>query len=373
MILVAALLTGCGTATSAPVAEDPGPTTSVTPTASATPSSAGPSPSSTLRPLDDFPLVRGYPATNGDDGSPVEVTDGSGVEDLVFCGAQGWNPDQAADVVGTTYTGEAEDLRGRTLARYDGQDAAGVVARLRDAIEACPVEEVGGTEQVYDLMPGDSVDESFFVTHRYRNDYGFDTGLEVIGVQRLDDLVLLSFEYGEGGGSESSISRAVGEAVEQIEAFMPELCEYARHSCSQREPSPVVEIGPDGIEDVTLGMSSADATAAGLLGEPRHDGSGCDVVSRDDPSGAYAVMADIRPGVGVVTLWATTSSRTPEGVGSGSTADELAAAYPDATGDETRWTTPVPGHPDRSYWFEIGRDHLVTGVMLLLPDERCDG
>ena len=76
-----------------------------------------------------------------------------------------------------------------------------MVDRLRDAIEACPEEEVGGTTQVYELVPGDSADGSFFVKHRYRSDYGFDTGLEVIGVVRLDDLVLLSFEYGEGGGS----------------------------------------------------------------------------------------------------------------------------------------------------------------------------
>ena len=31
-----------------------------------------------VRPLDDFPLARGYPATNGNDGSPVRVTDESG-------------------------------------------------------------------------------------------------------------------------------------------------------------------------------------------------------------------------------------------------------------------------------------------------------
>ncbi len=237
-IVVAALLTGCGTATSAPLADDPGPT-----------------PSSDIRPLDDFPLARGYPATNGNDGSPVRVTDGSGVEDLVFCGRMAWSPERATDVVGATYTGEAEDFRGRTLARYDGQDADGVVDRLRDAIEACPEEEVGGTAQVYELMPGDSGDDSFYVTHRYRGDYGFDTGLEVIGVIRLDDLVLLTFEYGEGGGSAESIRRSVGEVVEQSSALMPELCEYARQPCSEREPSLVVPIGPDGIEDLTLGTA----------------------------------------------------------------------------------------------------------------------
>ena len=326
---------------------------------------------SAVRPLDDFPLARGWPSTNGDDGSPVEVTDSSGVEDLAFCGRPAWSPEHAADVVGATYSGEAEDLRGRTLARYDGQDADGVVDRLRDAIEACPEEAFGGTTQVYELFPADSGDDSFFVTHRYRSDYGFDTGLEVIGVIRLDDLVLLSFEYGEGGGSEDSIRRSLREVVDQNSALMPELCEYARQPCSQREPSLVVPIGPDGIEDLTLGMSAADAAAAGLLGEPRHDGSGCDMVSRADPSGQYGLMADIRPGVGVVSLWSTGYSVTPEGIGFGSSADEIAAAYPDATGDESGWTTPVPGHPDRAYWFDLGGDHLVRGVTLLLPDERC--
>jgi hypothetical protein len=325
---------------------------------------------SAVRPLDDFPLARGYPATNGDDGSPVRVTGESGVTDLTFCGRPGWSPTGATDLVGTTYTGEAEDVRGRTLVRYDGHGAAAAVDRLRDAIEACPEEETGGTTQVYEVVPGDSGD-SFFVKHRYRSDYGFDTGLEVVGVRRLDDLVLLSFEYGEGGGSADSIRRSFREVVEQSGALMPELCEYARHPCSQREPSLVVPIGPDGIEDLTLGMSAADAAAAGLVqAEPPH-GARCRVLYRDDPSGQYALMADIRPGLGVVTLWATGDSRTPEGVGSGSTADEIAAVYPDATGDEARWTARVPGHPDRAYWFDLGRDHLVTGVMLLLPDQRC--
>ena len=55
---------------------------------------------------------------------------------------------------------------------------------------------------------------------------------------------------------------------------------------------------------------------------------------RDDPSLDYGLMADLRPGVGVVTLWSTGYSVTPEGIGSGSSADEIAAAYPDASGDE---------------------------------------
>ena len=323
--------------------------------------------------LDDFPLTRGYPATNGDDGSPVRVSDESGVGDLTFCGRTGWTPVGATDLVGATYTGEAEDVRGRTVARYDGSVAEDVVDRLRDAVEACPEEETGGTTQVYELLPGDTPDDSFFVEHRYRSDHGFDTGLEVIGVLRLDDLVLLTFQSGEGGGSADSISRSLGEVVHEHNLLTPALCEHARQPCFERETAIVVPIGPDGVEDLTLGMSASEAAAAGLSIEPRHDGSGCEGGYRDDPSLDYGLMADIRPGVGIVTLWSTGYSVSPEGIGYGSSADEIAAAYPEATGDETLWTTPVPGHPDQAYWFDLGRDHLVSGVRLLLPDERCYG
>jgi hypothetical protein len=374
VLLACVVLSACGTATSAPVADDPTTTASPTPAPTPSPSpSAEPSPSSTFRPLAGFPLVRGYPLTNGDDGTPVEVTDRSGVEDLTFCGRPGWDPKAALDLVGTTYTGEAEDFRGRTLARYAGRDATAVFARLRDAIEACPVERTGGTDQVYELIPGDSVDESFFVTHRYRGEQGFDTGLEVIGVQRLDDLVLLVFEYGEGGGSDESISRSLGEVVQQVQDFMPELCEYVAHPCSQREPAPVIDIGPDGVEGITLGMSAADADAAGMDIERLRTGSGCERGNRDDQSLMYAVVADLEPGVGVVDVWTTTYSRTPEGVGSGSTPDEVEAAYPGTTGDDTLLTSPVPGHPDRAYEFQIGEDHVITWVNLVLTDHRCSG
>ena len=125
LALACLLLVGCGRATSTPVADDPEPT-APTETSSAT------------RPLDDFPLARGYPDTNGDDGSPVVVTDESGVAPLTFCDRPAWSldvPVAPADVVGATYTGEAEDVRGRTLVRYDDEGLAAkalATLRLRD-------------------------------------------------------------------------------------------------------------------------------------------------------------------------------------------------------------------------------------------------
>ena len=365
LALASLLLVACGQATSAPAADDP----DTTPTPTPTPTS------STTRPLGDFPLTRGYPEHNGDDGSPVVVTEQTGLGPLTFCDRPAWSmevPAVPADSVGTTYTGEAEDFRARTLVRYDDEAlAAQALAALRLAVEECPEGEIGGTAQVYTGSTRHTGDEAFTITHRYRSEYGFDTGLEVIDLVRVGDLLFLSSEYGEGGGSDESIRRGRRQVTDQSDELLPWLCEYAVPACAVREPVPVIEIGPDGVGDLTLGMSAEDAAKAGYLGEPRHDGSGCTVVWRDDESGAYAVTADTRPDAGVVDISATTDSVTPEGVGTGSTAEDVLAAYPDATGDGSRKEVAVPGHPERAYWFWFGDDGLIFQVALLLRADHC--
>jgi len=166
------LLVACGQATSAPAADDPEPTRSATPSTSPTPSPSSPQTSSATRPLDDFPLARGYPETNGDDGSPVRVTDESGVGDLTFCGRPARSlaePVAPADLIGTTYTGEAEDSRGCTLVRYDDEGlAAKALAMLRLAVEECPEDEEGGTALVYTGTNRHTGNEAFTITERYR-------------------------------------------------------------------------------------------------------------------------------------------------------------------------------------------------------------
>jgi hypothetical protein len=214
-------------------------------------------------------------------------------------------------------------------------------------------------------------DSGYTITQRFRGPYGFDTGLVVYDLVRVGDLLLLDWQYGEGGGSGETIEQSRSRVTDQSDDLLPELCEYAEPACAVREPVPVVGVGPDGVEDVLLGMSEEAAAKAGLLGEPRHDGSGCTFAWRDDASGTYAVTADVRPGVGVVSVSATTDTVTPEGVGTRSTVDEVRAAYPDAIDQKTAWMAPVPGRPDRSYWFLLAPDGLVTRVLLVLTEERC--
>jgi hypothetical protein len=238
------LLVACGTATSTPAADDSEPT--ATPPTSASPS---PSASPTQEPvsLDDFPLARGYPETNGNDGSPVVVTGTSGVEKLVFCHDAGWTPRAPVapvDLIGTTYTGEAEDFRGRTLARYaDAEEADSALTYLRRAVEVCPEDD----GRVHDITPRHGGDGAYLVTVRYRGEYGFDTGLEVIDVVRVGDLVLLNWEYSEGGGSDETIRSATREVTDQSDALLARMCDYSAAPCDVPDPAPVLQMGPDGI------------------------------------------------------------------------------------------------------------------------------
>ena len=234
LALVPLLLVGCGTATSAPSADDPEPTPSPSLTSSpASPATSPSSPetSSPVRPLEHFPLARGYPETNGDDGSPVVVTAESGVEALSFCRRVAWSPELRSRP--WTSSGRRTPERPRTSAvarscRYAEEAlAAQALASLRLAVEQCPEEEVGGTAQVYAGADRHAGDEAFTITHRYRAEYGFDTGLEVIDAVRVGDLVLLSWDYGEGGGSDESIRRSRREVTDQSDALVPDLGEYA--------------------------------------------------------------------------------------------------------------------------------------------------
>lgn len=171
--------------------------------------------------LADFPLDMGYPETNGGDGSPVEVTGKPGLGTVELCDDIAWNPEGGTtDVIGVEYAGEAEDFRGRTLALYESESAAtAALDAVFDALAACPEEDSdaeSGASSVYDTVDGDLGDQSLGWTQRYRTPDGeFDTGLTVYHLVRVGNAIYGSYEYGEGGGSDSSITAAVEHATDQ--------------------------------------------------------------------------------------------------------------------------------------------------------------
>lgn len=193
------------------------PTSEPTKQAPSTPPSTG---ASEIPP--DFPLTSGLPATNGDDGTPVEVTDRPGVMAFTMCGTETWSPRDTVDLAGAKYTGEAEDFRSRTLALYPDQAAArAAFKQLRATVAACPDETVRDTDQLYDVVtegPG-----RVTYSHQYRYDGRVSPGLEVLEVVQVGPALYLASYYNEGGGPygdiEKTVRRAEHDSAEVVTAM----------------------------------------------------------------------------------------------------------------------------------------------------------
>ena len=164
----------------------------------------------------DFPLDAGYPPQNGNDLSPVEVTDTAGVTAIEACGAPVWSPDDidVLDLAGATYTGEAEDGRARTLVVYNSIERAeaNVEDQIVAGITACPKDggadgsewEVRGTE-----------DDTTVITRQFLTGGLPNTGFDVYLVTRVANALLVDVNSGEGGGTAGSRDAAVQAALEQ--------------------------------------------------------------------------------------------------------------------------------------------------------------
>lgn len=197
-----------GATFSAAPSTDPTPSTS-RPTPTPTPASAT-SPAAPTGPLASFPLDLGYADENGDDHSPVVVTDQPGLHRFDLCGRVVWDPwAGTTNLIGAEFRGEAEWARGRTLVLYPTVLAAtAAVEGARDTVEDCG-EEVLGDDYDYvavhtiydDIRLGD---QSLVWTatggFRQHGQIQFDTGLTVYHLVRVGRAVLGSYEYGEGNG-----------------------------------------------------------------------------------------------------------------------------------------------------------------------------
>jgi hypothetical protein len=50
-------------------------------------------------------------------------------------------------------------------------------------------------------------------------------------VVRVGDLLLVNWDYGEGGGSEETIRRSQRTVTDQSDDLLPDLCAYAIPAC----------------------------------------------------------------------------------------------------------------------------------------------
>jgi hypothetical protein len=209
------LVSGCGTerpegATAADASFSPAPT----------PTTSTPSPAPTGT-LEGFPLALGYDEENGDDHSPVRVTERPASTAFELCGVPAWDPRAlSSDVLGVEWRGEAEWSRGRTLVLYpSAHEAAAAVTTASDALAGCS-EESGepGYGTAHTVLHQELGKQSVAWTDTYwfesDGDRLFGTGLTVYHLVRVGRAVLLAYEYGEGNGSEESRANSIESATE---------------------------------------------------------------------------------------------------------------------------------------------------------------
>lgn len=166
---------------------------------------------------DDFPLAAGLPREN-EDGSPVEVLPTSPVEALGVCEREVWASSGARDVAGVQFS-QPEDLRQRILLLFDtSAEASDRLARARDAVAACPVEAVGGTDWIYAALDDRSGEESFAFTREYRTGGTLNPGLDVYHFVRVGNALLFTASSGEGS-STASANRAARTLAEAMTVF----------------------------------------------------------------------------------------------------------------------------------------------------------
>jgi hypothetical protein len=171
--------------------------------------------------LSRFPLDLGFPHHNGDDRSPVRVHARPATRAFDLCGRRVWDPRAGTtDVIGVEFRGEGEWARGRTLVLFPTERAAiEAVTAGREAMARCPEEPADGSGDAtaHTLLDIPLGDESVVWIDRFLSaDTGghVDTGLVVYEIVRVGRAVLMSYDYGEGNGTDDSRDRSVTEATE---------------------------------------------------------------------------------------------------------------------------------------------------------------
>jgi hypothetical protein len=186
------------------------------------------------RALAGFGLDVGYAEENGDDHSPVLVTDRPGLHRLDYCGHLVWDPATGTtDLIGVEFRGEAEWSRGRTLALYPSEAAAAdAVDTAHDAVAACS-EESGeeGYGTTHDLVDTSLGDRSVVWADTYwsssEGERLHDTGLTVYHLVRVGRAVLGSYEYGEGNGSAEGREREIAGATDETRPVVTAMSELS--------------------------------------------------------------------------------------------------------------------------------------------------
>ncbi|MEC3980425.1 hypothetical protein [Amycolatopsis sp. H20-H5] len=140
-------------------------------------------------------------------------------------------------------------------------------------------------------------------------------------------------------------------------------------------PANKVQTGPVlsayGFGQLKLGMTEADAAKQGATLTKRETSEPCvyyDVSGAGVPPGGSVAIS---PGNGLVIVVPAMPAHTPEGIGVGSTKDEVLATYPGAS--DTTSAVAAPAGPTSTYRFALTPAETVERVDLYSVAQDCAG
>lgn len=127
-------------------------------------------------------------------------------------------------------------------------------------------------------------------------------------------------------------------------------------------------LGPDGYGKLKLGMSFEQARETGMLADPdAPPPQGCTGYQlAEGQDFVYEVTISERDGLSVITA---TGARTPEGIGVGSSAEEVETAYPNHTKDESGYL--VDTGSGGMYRLAITEGSAVEAFLLVRQEQDC--
>jgi hypothetical protein len=183
----------------------------------------------------DFPLTEGFPATNGNDGSPVTVQHPTDLEVFPPClglGDKRSHPTPTVDKAGVEYVGESEDQRQAVLAVYQDQETAiAALTRLEDDLAGCTSQSSDGKTYLFDPLPSNLGEQSFSWTMRLRLSGEVSSELLVVQNVRVGNAIHSMSYFGQGGANQEVVDYTARQMATDSAGVVSDMCIFSAEPC----------------------------------------------------------------------------------------------------------------------------------------------
>ena len=296
------------------------------------------------------------------EGLPREIPSSAGAPELMICGESFPLGDRATASVQVRYSDYSDqgDLTARGLSVYpDAGTARAVATDLVAAFESCPRSTDGrGRAWTTSVRPTDHGDQGWVVA-RFADAPGPRVDApEAIQIVRIGASLLVIRQREVHGIPVEALERDTSAQVEWL--VHRQMCLLTDEGCAWRSDPDILR--PDGWGPLRLGMSREDVEATTSAGFS--SAGGCTTVDLGSGEGLLSESDEL------VSLRVTEGVTTPEGIGPGSSHDEVLEMYPSArqVGD----VRLVRASPTTEYEITFEGDQVGQLTLSAVGDE-CPG